>query len=313
MKKKHIFIVIIIAVITIVLFTVFMGQSSNTYLKPFTDISDDAVEIVNVMLPENSEIDSKTTFHNGVIANSHTAVVAEYIEYTKGDYPCRKFKNIEVVYGEAPDEYIMTYLGGFEEYSPIPEFKVGEKYLLILRRTDDIFFSHPLYHPMGQAYIPLDDLDNAVWTFGTFKLSETADVSDFVTYIAKLANDYGFSQSYFPNIIRDKDLEYVITNSDCIFKIKVDSFLNAAAYYPFYNYRCYVTEEIRGEYTPNQDGSIYIKVHPEALEEGKEYIIAVCTTDNDGKDSWFMQCSNNGIIPIENEDLVNKVYSYLEN
>ena len=52
-----------------------------------------------------------------------------------------KFKNHEVLYGEAPDEYIMSPIN----YSLNIELNEGAKYILFLKRYDVIYNPFPIY------------------------------------------------------------------------------------------------------------------------------------------------------------------------
>ena len=83
---------------------------------------------------ENLDVESEDIydFSRLAIGDSHTAVVCEYVGSENSNLKYYKFKNHEVLYGEAPDKYIMSPIN----YSLNIELNEGAKYILFLKRYD---------------------------------------------------------------------------------------------------------------------------------------------------------------------------------
>lgn len=301
---------LLVIAISIALAIILNVPINKKYLKSIEDVNID-----NIMLKAYGGLSEDDVLYNTSVITSHAGVVAEYVGFDN-DKICWKFKNIEVAYGKAPDENIFVRYDdlGVEGAS----FETGKKYFLLLTRDDTVFYDTAIYNSY-YVYLPLENLDECKTKYGKIILENDADASDLVTYISHLAETKGYDYYHTYkeyNIFRNQSLKTVVENSDCIFKIKVNSLINELDSKGYHIYSCDVTDALRGEYDEHAiNGGILYFSFPDSLEIGKEYIVMSCLfyeSTFDGKKCRcnYMLAADNGIIPLEDEKLTEEFYKY---
>ena len=196
------------------------GGVENTYLiKPYSEVPEGSITI-SFREGKDSK-DSPEVIFTRFIQHSTTAVIGEYVEDKSLELSYKKFKNLGVVYGYAPDEYIYvpiheTNRADADEHSiPSGEFVEGEKYLIIAHYNDYFCDPHPEYQLSQDLFIPLDDIDNNFAGILKVELSGEADSSDLVSYVKHIAETKGYdtyNTLYIPNVFRGESLKQVIKN-----------------------------------------------------------------------------------------------------
>ena len=266
------------------------------------------------------ENEAETSFYLTAVKGSHTAIIAEFEEYKEEGMAVRcVFRNKEVLYGYAPDEEINVLSELARGVLTSATFTEGEEYLLILRREETIFMSFAVYTLMGEAVIPMDDINSSTWKKGTIEVSGFANGSDVADAIKEMAENNGHFTSVPTKMFLTEDLETVANNCDAVLRVCVEDIIAQGEIVPQYSYRCIVKECLRGEYTENADGYIFINAYPESMTSQNEYIVMLSATygdigsEDEGEDSVFMvQASTNGIIDVNNPQ-ADLVYDYINN
>lgn len=322
LKNKYI-LISFLSVLVIIASVLIYSQNINTDVGKMTVKEAMGIEIEF----ENLDVETEDIydFSRLAIGDSHTAVVCEYVGSEKSNLKYYKFKNHEVLYGEAPDEYIMSPIN----YSLNIELNEGAKYILFLKRYDVIYNPFPIYEIEDAfyfkecinendeficSYIPnADDAKGDVYQSTLrFKNINSADsLCDYIRCVAKILGYDTWSEAYYPNIFRGADLEEVVNQSDYLLHIKVEELTEDDIYLKKSVYKCSIERVLK------KKGAVYhefkLTTIQGSLEKGKDYIVAVCSSEkiNNGKN--FMICADNGIIPVDDKALTEEFYKYYYN
>ena len=289
--------------------------------------SETSVSASEIEITESQINTQKDIIYKNAIQHSHTAVLCEYMGEVESESKYRKFHNLEVLYGEAPDEYI--YLSFYDNV--VSKLVEGEKYILTLTRADMFFHFYPTYEiianfPIKNISYPHSKFEfychdvvdcSPVDYYTTVTISGLKEAEELIAYIKELANERGFNRGetpYVPNVFRNESLETVTKNCDYILKIKVNSLNNYDlngddSTRAYTRSGCSVLQVIKGD--SNVEQNIYFNAQKNVLEVGKEYIVMACPAILDTNSMGFMQCAENGIIPAEDTEKVDEIFSYL--
>ena len=322
--KRRVFISLC-AVFCAVMLIFLIANGKESYLRDFKRVELNNIEIsYSSKQSENSEL-KHHYFYNLVTSCTHTGVVAEYKGRVEQNGNYEKFENLEVVYGNAPDKYIMIPA----DMTLPTEPAAGEKYILTLTREESIFHNFPIYRI--KQILPLENVNSGVsefllkaysnedFTDGGYFICKTEikginNPADLVSYVKCIALTYGYdilNEAYEPNIFRDVSLKTAVDNSDIIVKIKVKECLEDAPYLKSHKYSCSLTEILKKNI--RIESEIFIEALPGSLTENEEYIIILAPLNNkkDGKN--FMQAFSGGIIPLKDAKLTEEFYKcYME-
>lgn len=296
------------------------GRVESTYLiKPYSEVPEGSITI-SFREGKDSE-DSPEVIFTRFIRHSTTAVIGEYVEDKSLELSYKKFKNLGVVYGYAPDEYIYVPIHEInradEDVHSIPsgEFVEGEKYLIIAHYNDYFFDPHPEYQLSQDLFIPLDDIDNNFAGILKVELSGEADSSDLVSYVKHIAETKGYdtyNTLYIPNVFRGESLKQVIKNCDYLFEIKVEEVLSDEKYASSHSYSCLIKNVLKSKdelpYYKNE--IITVNALPNSMEQGESYI-AVLYNHGDMNNNFLTQAADNGIINTRDFLKLLEIYSYL--
>ena len=291
-------------------------ENNASYIKPYSQIPKNSISIKFI---KNTQIkDTADEIFTRFIQHSTTAVVAEYIEDNSIENGYRKFKNIEVIYGYAPDEYIYVPVNEIIDsdgnYYKLPsgEFTGAEKYLLIAHYNNYFFDPYPEYQLSQDMFIPLDDLDNNFIGNYKIELSKGADASDLLSYVKHITETKGYDiyeSLYIPNIFRGESLKTVVKNCDYLLEVTVKEKDSSDKYAAINSFNCSVNNVLRGDISGFDRENLLINVKADTLKEGESYIIALY---NHGDiDKSLEQAADNGIISLLDFWKVIEVYLYL--
>ena len=324
-RKKDIILAAIICFMALTLAVLFMFNSlsgNSKYIKNFTAAEANAIEIEfsGFYGTPSSRMDSDIiTFSDTLVNKAHGAVVAEYVGRETLDVKYEKFKQLAPIFGDVPEDYIYTPL----DYTLLADFEEGEKYILLLYRTDLVYKSMAYYEVCqslpyiekgsfedvySYTFDPNLDYGTAAEPVCTAKFSNLSGGCELAGFIKYVADTYGYDRYkslYYPNIFRGESLKTVTENSDYLLKVKVDSF-NERVKSDVYD--CTVTDILRRKYIVAN--KISIEAGKGSLEAGKEYIVAVCGKSANISSTYFMLAADNGIIPLDDEALVEEFYKY---
>ena len=294
------------------------------YVKDFT--TEEALSVkINFENLKYSEKDyiNIMDISNTLTMYSHTAVVAEYLGEEKYDLRYDKFKKLEAIYGEVPENELLVAL----DFTVSMDYEKGKKYILILNRYNVAYKPFPYYETVNifeyiengkvtdeyiYEYDPNLDfnlgsgLPQCIMTFEN--ISGGYEVAGIIRYAAETYGFDGYMQMYSLNILRGENLETVINNADFIFKVKVLSKSNRIGYD---QYDCEVTDILkRKEYVQPEISVDSVK---DSMEPGKEYIIALYNKSRvllSPSNKYFTLAADNGVISLEDESLVKEFYKY---
>ena len=268
-----------------------------------------------------NEADNETKFYLSSIENSTGAAVCKFVSVSiENQLYYFEFERCETVYGDIPEKIIrVPKLIADMEIKPYglheDTFKVGKNYLLFLLREDTVALSQAQYTILGNVYIPMDSVEISTWSSGIINFGENTTTDQIKNYYKSMALERGYnSNQYQPKVFRNQDLKAVIQNSDGVYEIKVLGKDGDGVFTPSSNYNVEITKALKGgNRIKETDYGIYIiNCQKDALEKGKEYIIAVSMIGNTREQyTAFYQSAENGIIPIEDTETVEKVYEWL--
>ena len=306
---------------TVLIFSIIIILSpmiiSNLLFKPEYTYAEDPMSSIS---EEYALADNETKFYGSAIKNSTQGVVGTFSEYYyKDKLHTWIFKTEKVIYGKNPGSTIKI-VNPVIDYStnenPIkPDtFTEGKSYILFLRGDESLFLDEPQYGLLGSAYIPLDDLNSSTWSRGKISFGYMPNSDTVMNYYANLAKSRGFNENKFTiEAFYNKELDEVVVNSKVVLKVFVkckslDSVMRKQSIYEID-----ILDILQGsEFVTDEDTSFIVNVCRDSLEEGKEYILTLSLCDNSEKHSSFTQSAQNGIIPIEDTETVEKVYEWLD-
>lgn len=324
MSKKILTLLMLVSLFICVGISGCNSTQNESYVKNFT-----TEEALNVKINfDNLKYSEKDYINIMDISNtltmySHTAVVAEYLGEEKYDLKYDKFKKLEDIYGEVPENELLVAL----DFTVSMDYETGKKYILILNRYNVAYKPFPYYETVNvfeyiengkvtdeyiYEYDPNLDfnlgggLPQCIMTFEN--ISGGYEVAGIIRYAAETYGYDGYMQMYSPNILRGENLESVINNADFILKVKALSKSNRIGYD---QYDCEVTDILkRKEYVQLE---IVVDSVKDSMEPGKEYIIALYNKSRvllSPSNKYFTLAADNGIIPLDDEALVEEFYKY---
>ncbi|MBP3323135.1 MAG: hypothetical protein J6M16_02975 [Clostridia bacterium] len=295
---------------------------------------------VSTSQPENSKTNSESEatqsqksaqqdyIYRYAVSQSHTAVVCNYLgEVTVDGLNYHKFSYIETVYGNAgaEDIYVDTY---DELFLKLIE---GEKYLLTLKKEDAVYHTVNVYeivqgfqfskieYPVSNFDFKMrESTDDNPGTYGALvTISGLKTDEDLIDYIKEIINERGcdeYDRRYEPNIFSGESLETVLLNCDFVLRVKINSTDNydvngQDATRSYTRNGVSILNVLRGE--GDVDIGAYLNTKKGVVEVGKEYIIAVAPAISAANSFGFMQCAENGIIPVDDTEKLNEVFEIL--
>ena len=307
MKRKVIFIALLLI---LCIAAVFLAPGLDKKIKvTYTHTDNPMVSYTGKYMKATNE----EKFYYSAIECSSSAATAEFVDYRieNGVY-IWEFKKESTVYGDVPDEKIKVV--ETEPVASMNHFVKGDSYLLFLLREESLFLSEPQYSSMGRVCINLDNIGEAYWHNGKLFFDEGTKAEDIIAYYKSMAISKGYVKNpYTIKNIKNSDLKTVIDESAAVYRVKVlgkstDSILQQASLY-----EVEILDALKGKnYIATDVTGYLVKTKKNLLTVDNEYVITLSMVDNvRDKFSIFIQSADNGIIPIEDTETVEKVYEWL--
>ena len=315
MTEKKRFIPLIIAGCVLILILVCLGctfaynngdTEYESYLKDIKDVPENAVYIFS----DHSDgacyeggLSDLDYFYSSVVERSTAMVVAEFDSFEmNGDLGVWKFKKLETLYGDVPEETIIfDELYGLSSKNSETYIK-GNRYLLSLQKRDTVFYDTPTYDPVGALVVNLTDLKTIVWHDGVISLSKNADAKDLVTFIVNFAKERGYDEEpYLPEIFRNEKLETVAKECDLIVKVRIKAYYKESKL-PYKTHSCEILEVLKGECS--SDGEIHADLISDVAAEGDELILLLSRKYKDADSYYYTLASKDGMIFADDESRV---------
>ncbi|MBE6730296.1 MAG: hypothetical protein E7564_01245 [Ruminococcaceae bacterium] len=303
-------------------------ESESESESSVSESKDSASSSSEAEITESQINAQKDIIYENALRSSHTAVVCNYVgKVTSDGLEYHKFTYIETVYGnaDAEDIYVDTY---DELFLKLIE---GEKYLLTLKKEDAVYHTVNVYeivqgfqfskieYPVSNFDFKMrESTDDNPGTYGALvTISGLKTDEDLINYVKELASELGYDEYdtyYKPNIFYGENLETVLLNCDFVIKVKIDSTDNydvngQDATRSYTRNGVTILNVLRGE--GDVDIGAYLNTKKGAVEVGKEYIIAVAPAISATNSFGFMQCAENGIIPVYETEKLNEVFEIL--
>ena len=252
---------------------------------------------------------------------SNVVIIGEYInellDFEDDGAYCYKFKVIEVLRGEVPEDsaHLVGYYGTAQAIGPDQIYKTDEKayiekqqYILVMDRTDSLFYDYPRYTLVGGIYIPLDNISKSTMYGNSVKMEAFANKD--ANYIKDFIRNMEPPKKERKNYTNATDLPTIIKESDLILELKVTEFMGEGL--DREHYYCDVVKFIKGDsyVSPEDRKDIVITVFKGGVEVGKSYVVMVIRGSETG--FLYMQSSTMSIIPIDDGKTIAEIYEISE-
>ena len=210
------------------------------------------------------------------------------------------------------------------DYTMSADYEEGEKYILFLYRRDYVYKPIIYYEAENVFHYIEEGSSEDEYIYKYYKDSDCVtgniapectmtfenlkggyELSGLIRYAAEYYGYDGYLQTLYPEIMRGEELETVIKNSDYLLKIRVDSVSERVQHN---KYDCTVLEIYKKQYLVADE--ISVTAMKDSLEPNKEYIIALYTDSIYVSSVDFTLSADNGIIPLEDEVLVEEFNKY---
>ena len=325
MNKKSVILVIIgviaLLVAVLVLFNNQTPEINRNYITAFAEEEAEVVEIKFGNLKRENYIgDEFKTLHVNLISATHTAVIAEFKGEDKIDVDYYKFSNLQVIYGSAPEKDIFA----IKDFTVTADLNEGEKYILFLNRYDTAF--RPIsYYTIENVfrYYENNEIDETYsfrYSFNSDEVGEsTANVwfenvsggNNICGIIKCAAEKYGFDlyeTAPEDKVFRGETLNKLIDECDYIMKVNVLREGSMFFEENYQSYRCTVDEVYKDK--GNVEDEIYLHAALGKLTSGKSYIVFAYKEKGLHTENTYDVCADNGIISLDDNDLVEEFYKY---
>ncbi|MCL2748034.1 MAG: S-layer homology domain-containing protein [Oscillospiraceae bacterium] len=239
---------------------------------------------------------------------SDSIIIGEYLSSAETDWGAIhcQFKVKKVLRGEVPEETIHMVVYGGTPYATGDDLYVtGGEYILVMNRNDSLFYEYPRYTPIGDIFIPLEDIGKS--TMYGKEIREIADKD--IAYIEAFINDIAApsiqegqrytSATDYPTIVKETDL---------ILKVTIKNLEIEGVAANSNTYVCSVTQNINeGSFVAiGESQDILITVIKGSVEVGKSYIVMV---NRIGESSpIYTQSSLRSIVSLDDEATVAEIY-----
>lgn len=206
------------------------------------------------------------------------------------------FEISEVIRGELIDKTISViynpigYLNNGEHFSTDTiEYKVGNEYLLLLRRVSTPYLDEDVLHPIddGSLIIPLDANGNAdikqakiyqqelVNWIGDESLKTAIEDGKFLEKLLEMTKDNPSVANSYGELLNETDLVRIVSGASNVFFIEIKAELeyngNGNLFY-IGDYKCEVFRTVKGD--PDVlNGTIELPI--DKVEVGKKYLVAL--------------------------------------
>ena len=228
---------------------------------------------------------------------------------------CHIFEVIETVSGDTIKSIL--YVQDHSYYTPM-SFKKGESYLLLLRRSRNVYVQEDLFAFASMARIPLKankdvDIDNAIMVdTGTAlkdiivdeQLKEAVKTGNFINQIVEMLKSVHCDIP--EDFISSEDPITILKSSPHIVCVTVGE-VDKNIYDHFYmeRYNCNVLQNLKGEIK----GNIRINLPSYTVEEGKQYVIALSDVilDEANGDIYYKPSSQYSIFNISQIQLIKNI------
>lgn len=305
-----------VTIITLVCMVVLCASCSSLSTERSAVESHNSESVV----AEYSEI--LLTFEEAITV-SNSAAIAEFIAYEDtGEYIEYTFKTIEVLRGAISDEVIhMFAMSGTSEVEEtgyvyktgVNSYKAGEKYILLMEKTDMLFYNYPHYVLVTDLLMPLNDLNNS--TMYGDKLPLTAGARNVENDIRKLIKEAPSPKDDRAvwNYSTSNDISVIVDESDIIFKVKVTGLLAEGIMHNGDTYYCDVLEFLKGEskVTLENRNDIAITVMKDSVQIGETYVVIVNKISDES--AIFTQSSLYSIISSDDAVTIDRIIAAIKN
>ncbi|NLI62232.1 MAG: hypothetical protein GX362_02345 [Methanosarcinaceae archaeon] len=256
---------------------------------------------------------------------SDCIVVAEYLSYNTSNeyYTEYKFKIKDVLRGEVSENeiYLFEVKGKnivdninyvYETGNNQHDYKVGNDYVLILEKTDSLFYDKTRYRSVTDIFIPLNDIGKS--TMYGKQISEIAvkGKKEFKDYINTFKNtSTKDTKDTKKPYTESNDLKEIINESDLVLKVKITGLMVEGTLHNGNTYYCNVINVLKEDDFKNlkENDNIRVTLMKGSVNVGEEYIVILNRINK--KSLIFTQSSKRSVISLNDTNTVNLVMGYI--
>jgi len=162
-----------------------------------------------------------------------------------------------------------------------PTIIQGKQYLLLLEKRLNVYAPHDYYLLTMDIVIPLSDLPTASMyekrkldDYSAIRFDENLTKEALLEYVRQevIVDSFPQAEAFGTPYTHSTDLEDVLLEADCVVRIRIDE--QRTERFLSYLYGATILEQYKG---PAQPTEMEILLHPEDIELGGEYIMALNT------------------------------------
>lgn len=256
---------------------------------------------------------------------SDCAVNAEYVSYLdKGNFVEYEFKINDILYGDVPETTIYVFsMKGTSHIEEIDftydigndEYTEGDEYLLILEKNDSLFYEHVRYMLVTDIFIPLKNLEESSMYDQMIEFnhkdtfSSVIEVNDYVKSIKNSNKSISLAEERFLYTKSD-NMKIIVLEADMVLEVTIDELFVEGLVGNGDTYTCSVLDIIKGNsLQKGEDGKILVTFLKGGVEVGGEYVVMLNKVGDES--IIYTQSSKNSVVPVEDEDLINEIISYI--
>lgn len=259
------------------------------------------------------------------IETSNCIISAEFVSYHSMDnYIEYEFQVKEVLYGDVQESniYLFSMIGtsyvtdnNYTYNLGDDKYKVGNDYILIMEKSDSLFYEHVRYMLVTDIFIPINKIEVSVMyeqpilDKNNKVLNSSIEIEKYIKEI-KNNNDNTLNENV-TTYIKSNDMNTIVSESDFILEIEVNNLEVEGLLHNGNTYICEVIRTLKGDsLLKDTEGKILVTLLKDSVEVGSRYIVMINKVDEES--IIYTQSSESSIIPIADKDLVNKLNSYID-
>lgn len=289
------------------------------------EYSTTANDYVDADINEKKTYSVVNSLKNGItfleaIDASDCIAVAEYLSYEdKDSYVIYTFQVKSTLRGVIGEDVIHIYTS--KGVATVPEFgytyetgqeiyEEGDQYVLILNKSDMLFYEYPQYTVIADIFIPVDAIESAEMYGKPIAQLQGVTASTLSSSMAALSAQAEPVQKK-PSYTTAEDLPTIIKESDFVLEVKVNGIMFEGVLHNGNTYFCEIQNVLKGDPVVTEaNHTLFIVLMKDSVQVGETYVVMVNQV-NEGS-FVFTQSSLNSIIDPDDEETMEIITTCIE-
>ncbi|MDR0325691.1 MAG: hypothetical protein LBI19_06330 [Oscillospiraceae bacterium] len=255
-----------------------------------------------------------------IVEMSNCVVVASFVssKITDRGRVESAFNVIEVLRGEVSEKTI--YLTEAKGYSTVLDseysyetgntaYEPKKQYILIMRRSDSLFYDYPQQVLLAGIFIPVDDIGKSTMYGASLSEMTGVESADDIKSIIRTAKGPADEGQRYTTAI---DFPTIIDESDYVLEVRIRGLYVEGITGNSNTYFCKILDTIKGRNinTIEESDEILVSLIKDSVVVGETYILMINSV---GEDSViYTQSSKNSVISIKDNEAVKEIEAILK-